>query len=353
VNVIMIARAVRRWRVGAGLAAACLAIAATVWPGAAQQTTPPNPPIWTVPEIGALPDDANGRLVRKGRDLVTATYAYIGPLVADPEKRYAGNSLACSDCHLNAGTKMFGLPIFGLFDVYPHYSARSGAGITIEDRVNQCMTRSMNGRPLSENAPEMTAIVAYLKFLSSGVAPGQTLPGLGSGHMPELGRAADPERGLQIYERGCGNCHGAEGAGFRQLYPAGNPGYLIPPLWGADSFNDGAGMNRLITAANFDHFNMPRGSDYLAPRLSVEEAWDVAAYVISQPRPHKSGLDKDFPDLLEKPVDTPYGPYADGFSEQQHKYGPFAPIRAELARLKAGMTGKQPPPQPAAPAGPR
>ena len=333
----------------AGLAAACLVVAMVAGPGAAQQITPPNPPIWTVPEIGALPDDANSRQVRKGRDLITATYAYIGPLVADPAKRYAGNSLACSNCHLNAGTKMFGLPIFGLFDMYPRYSARSGAEVTIEDRVNQCMTRSLNGRGLPENSAEMTAIVAYLKFLSSDVTPGETLPGLGSGHLPELDRAADPERGRQIYDRGCSNCHGAQGAGFRRLYPAGNPGYLIPPLWGADSFNDGAGMNRLINAANFVHFNMPRGIDYLAPWLSVEEAWDVAAYIVSQARPRKSGLDKDFPDLIEKPVDAPYGPYADGFSEQQHKYGPFAPIRAEVARLKAGTAGGQP----AASPGPR
>jgi len=110
---------------------------------------------------------------------------------------------------------------------------------------------------------------------------------------------------------------------------------MVPPLWGNDSFNDGAGMARLINAANFIHFNMPHGADYLHPQLSVEQAWDIAAYLISQPRPHKAGLDKDFPDLLEKPVDAPYGPYADGFSEQQHKYGPFAPIRAAIARLKA------------------
>jgi thiosulfate dehydrogenase len=322
--------------------AVCLVVAALGGPGAAQQTTPPNPPIWMVPEIGALPDDANGRLVRRGRDLITATYAYVGPLVADPAKRYAGNSLACSDCHLNAGTKMFGLPIFGLFGLYPRYSARAGAEVTIEDRVNQCMTRSMNGQGLPGDSPEMTAIIAYIRFLSSGVAPGRTLPGLGSGHLPELDRAADPERGRQVYARGCGDCHGAQGAGFRHLYPAGNPGYAIPPLWGADSFNNGAGMNRLITAAGFVHSNMPRGIDYLAPRLSVEEAWDVAAYIVSQPRPQKPGLDKDFPDLLEKPVDTPYGPYADGFSERQHKYGPFAPIRAEIARLKAETPARPP-----------
>jgi thiosulfate dehydrogenase len=49
---------------------------------------------------------------------------------------------------------------------------------------------------------------------------------------------------------------------------------------------------------------------------------------------------------LEKPVDAPYGPYADGFSEQQHKYGPFAPIRAALARLKAEKDAGATPPAP-------
>ena len=94
-------------------------------------------------------------------------------------------------------------------------------------------------------------------------------------------------------------------------------------------------MARLITAANFIHFNMPHGTYYLDPQLTVEEAWDVAAYLISLPRPHKQRLDRDFPDLLEKSVDTPYGPYADGFSQEQHMYGPFVPIREEIARLKA------------------
>jgi thiosulfate dehydrogenase len=98
-------------------------------------------------------------------------------------------------------------------------------------------------------------------------------------------------------------------------------------------------MNRLIAAANFVHTNMPAGTDYLAPRLAPDDAWDVAALMVSQPRSQKPGLDKDFPDLLSKPVDTPHGPYADSFGEQQHKYGPFAPIRAMLARLKAETAG--------------
>jgi thiosulfate dehydrogenase len=302
----------------------------------AQNAASPPGPAWTaVPDIGALPDDGNGRLVRRGRDLITATYAHIGPEVADPAKRFAGNNLACANCHLDAGTKMFGLPIFGLFAEFPRYSARAGAEITIEERLNSCMVRSMNGRALPVDAPEMAAIVAYIKFLSPGVPPGQTVPGLGAGHMAELDRAADPERGRRVYADNCVACHNTDGSGIRRSLPSTDLGYLMPPLWGSDSFNDGAGMSRLITAANFIHANMPNGADYLNPRLSLEDAWDVAAYVVSQPRPHKAGLDKDFPDLLEKPVDAPYGPYADGFGEQQHKYGPFAPIRAMLARLKA------------------
>jgi len=314
--------------------AAALLAAIAAAPAATQEAKAPASTIWTVPEIGALPDDSYGSLVRRGRDLITATYAQIGPEVPDRSKRYAGNNLACSNCHLHAGTKKFALPIFGLFEQFPKYSARSGAEITIEERIDSCMTRSMNGRALPVQSAEMQAIVGYVRFLSTGVPAGQEIPGLGAGHMPDLDRAADPGRGLAVYSRACAGCHGSDGAGVRRSLPTVDLGYMVPPLWGSDSFNDGAGMMRLITAANFVHFNMPHGADYLNPQLTVEEAWDVAAYMVSQPRPHRQGLDRDYPDLLDKPVDAAYGPYADGFTEQQHKYGPFAPIRAALARLK-------------------
>jgi thiosulfate dehydrogenase len=330
--------------VSISLAAAATGVAACIWfvggpdPFAARpsfaQSAPSNPQIWTVPEIGALPNDAYGRLVRRGRDLVAATYAYIGPEVADPAKRYAGNNLACGNCHLQAGTKKFGIALFGLYGDYPVYDTRSAGEVTLEDRLNSCMTRSMNGRPLPLTSPEMGALVAYVKFLSTGVPPGQRLPGLGVGKMPELDRAADPVRGQAGYASACVPCHNTDGSGIRRSLPTTDLGYMVPPLWGSDSFNDGAGMARLITAANFIHFNMPHGADYLNPQLTPEQAWDIAAYVVSQPRPHKAGLDKDFPDRLDKPVDVPYGPYADGFSEQQHEYGPFAPIRATIAKLK-------------------
>ena len=131
------------------------------------------------------------------------------------------------------------------------------------------MTRSMNGRALPAAAPEMNAMVAYIAFLSTGVPAGQRLPGLGVGRMPELDRAADPGRGQGLYANACAACHGTDGRGIRRSLPTTDLGYMMPPLWGSDSFNDGAGMARLITAANFIHFNMPHGADYLNPQLSA------------------------------------------------------------------------------------
>lgn len=305
-------------------------------PAAAEEKDKASPPVWPVPDVSALPDDTYGQLVRRGRELVTATYTYIGPHAANPDNRFAGNNLACGNCHLDAGTKKFGLPIYGLSPDFPRYSARTGSEITIEDRINSCMTRSMNGRPLPAPSPEMQALAAYVKFLSSGLTPGEQVPGHGAGTMPELDRAADPKRGKLVYARACLGCHNTNGSGVARSPQAMSLGYAVPPVWGRNSFNDGAGMARLITLANFLHSNMPHGADYLNPILSPAKAWDVAAYLESKARPHKSGLDHDFAsDLLDKPVDAAYGPYADTFPEKQHKYGPFAPIRAELARLKA------------------
>lgn len=190
----------------------------------------------------------------------------------------------------------------------------------------------------------MRAMVAYIEFLSLGVRPGETLTGYGAGRMPELDRAADPVRGAAVFTQNCASCHGQDGAGLRRSLPTTDLGYMVPPLWGPDSFNNSAGMNRLVTLANFAHDNMPNGTSYVMPRLSPEDAWDVAAFVVSQPRPVKANLDKDYPDLLQKPADTPYGPYVDGFSQVQHTYGPFKPIRDQIARLRAGAarTGRAP-----------
>jgi thiosulfate dehydrogenase len=326
-------------RLGLAVALAVATLATVVLPVAAQTPVNPTDPAWAAPDAGALPDDDAGRLIRRGRDLIAATYAHIGPDVTDRARRYAGNNLACQNCHLDAGRKKFALPLWAAKQEYPRYTARTGEPITLEQRVNECLTRSMNGRAMPVDAPDMQAFVAYIGFLAAGIPKAQQFSGLGAGQMHDLDRAADPARGRAVYARTCVPCHGSNGAGVPRTRGVLMLGYMVPPLWGPDSFNDGAGMARLSTAANFIHFNMPHGTSFEKPWLSEADAWDVAAYVISQKRPQKSGLAADFPDRLEKPVDTPYGPYADGFSEEQHKYGPFGPIRDAVARLKARQDG--------------
>jgi thiosulfate dehydrogenase len=304
------------------------------------QTAPPRPraPVvtWNIPNVDQLPDNEQGRLARYGRSLVTATYAHIGPNVSDTEKRFAGNNLACASCHLDAGLKKFGLLLVGAAADYPAYNKRTGNEATIEDRVNNCMMRSMNGRALPADSRELAALATYLKVLSTGISIGADVIGQGAGSMALLTRAADPERGQRVFARTCAaECHGTDGAGVRRGTASDALGYLVPPLWGSDSFNNGAGMARLFTIANFVHSNMPNGANWSQPLVSQDDAWDAGAYVVSQPRPRKADLAADFPDRLTKPADTPYGPYADGFSETQHTYGPFGPIETEDRRLRA------------------
>jgi cytochrome c len=171
--------------------------------------------ILTIVDTFKLPDDEWGKTVRYGRDLITKTYALIGPEVSEADRRYSDNNLACASCHLEVGTKQFGLPFQGVYVAFPNYRARSGTVGTIEDRINECMTRSMNGRTLPLDSPEMIAIVAYLKFLSTGRPVGAPTLGRGPGRMAELTRAADPLRGKTVYAQTCAACHGDGGKGQR------------------------------------------------------------------------------------------------------------------------------------------
>ncbi|WP_290979278.1 c-type cytochrome [Hyphomicrobium sp.] len=290
---------------------------------------------WTVPDINTLPDDTWGKTVRYGRDLINKTSTLIGPEVRDASKRFAGNNLDCQNCHVEGGAKEFGLPLVGVSAKFPSYFARTGRVGTLEDRIQGCMERSMNGKPLPIDGAEMTALVSYMKFLSTGRAIGSDTFGSDAGRIKELQRAADPVKGRTVYANTCAGCHGNDGQGQRNGAVGDAKGYLFPPLWGPDSFNDGAGMDKLINTANFVHSDMPEGTSWKNPVVSREDAWEVAAYVISQPRPAMANLDKDYPNRLEKPIDTPYGPYADTFSAEQHKYGPFGPIAAAIRALDA------------------
>jgi thiosulfate dehydrogenase len=203
---------------------------------------------------------------------------------------------------------------------------------TLESRINGCMERSMNGRALPSESREMRAFFAYMQWLSTGIPNGAKLVGAGTLRIKEPARKADLGHGAQVYFKTCVACHGANGLGQRAQTGAG---YQFPPLWGPDSYNNGAGMSRVLTTAAFAMHNMPFGTTFNAPVLKAEDAYDVAAYVNSHKRPEKANLEKDFPVRLQKPIDTPYGPYADDFSLEQHRFGPFGPIRAKVQELAA------------------
>jgi thiosulfate dehydrogenase len=326
----------RRPRAIAGAAltlAACLA-ASLPRAGAQQPSAPAAPPdaTWHVPDADTLPAGIWKDTVLYGRRLFVDTPSLLGPEAADAAMRYAGNNLSCQSCHLLAGTQKFALPMIGVYAAFPTYMPRENEVRTIEDRIQGCMERSMNGRAIPPDGREMKAMVSYLQFLSTGLTVGKAAEGRGTPALPLLDRAADAAKGRAVFAATCQVCHQADGQGLRRGKPGDAGGYLFPPLWGPDSFNDGAGMHRLIASANYIRANMPMGTNYRAPLLSVEDAWDVAAFVNSQPRPARPRLDLDYPDRSKKPVDAPFPPFADGFSLDQHRLGPFKPIVDALNR---------------------
>jgi thiosulfate dehydrogenase len=285
---------------------------------------------WTPPDIKTVGDDPFGKLVKRGYALLVDTANQMGPNVADSSKRFTGNNLNCQSCHLQGGTQPYAMPLVGLWGQFPQYRGREGDVILLEDRINGCMERSMNGHPLPRSSQEMTALLAYVRWLSNGVPVGTRPVGGGVLTFKEPARGADVNRGKQLFVQTCAACHESNGLGQRA---ATGLGYQFPPLRGPDSFNSGAGMAHLLTAAAFIRNNMPFGTTFAAPALSEEDAYDIAGYIVSADRPQAIDLAKDYPNRLQKPVDTSYGPYADGFSSAQHTLGPFGPIRARVKEL--------------------
>jgi len=277
---------------------------------------------WHAPDINSLPDDEQGKLIRYGRELIVNTSLFFGP-----KGKIASitNGMDCQNCHLDGGARNFGGCFSAVASTYPKFRERSGMTESIEFRVNDCLKRSLNGKPIDSSSKEMKAMVAYLKWIGKDVPQKTTPQGAGLETLKFLDRAADPEKGKQIFLTKCVSCHGENGQG---QFNHDSSFYLYPPLWGQNSYNVSAGLYRISRVASLVKNNMPYGqSSHDSPQLSDEQAWDVAAFIVSQQRPEKI-FEEDWPKIQTKPVDHPYGPYADGFSEKQHKYGPFPPIVA-------------------------
>jgi thiosulfate dehydrogenase len=283
--------------------------------------------IWQPPLLTALPPSGFTDTLRYGKELIAHTAAYLGP---EGSVAALTNGMNCQNCHLDAGTKPFGNNYAMVASTYPRYRPRSGTIESLEKRVNDCFERSLNGQPIDTNSYELKSMVAYIKWVGKDVQPGTHPAGAGMAELAFLARRAAHENGKLVYDQKCQTCHGANGEGLKL---PGQKEYQFPPLWGPDSYNEGAGLYRLSNFARYVHPNMPLGASFDDKVITAEEAWDLAAYVNAMPHPKKD-LSKDWPDISKKPIDHPFGPYADSFSEEQHKFGPFQPIKEFYAKIK-------------------
>lgn len=276
----------------------------------------------SAPDTSSIPDNPEGVMIRYGRELIFNTAKLIGP--NGSAGKYLGNKMNCTNCHLDGGTRPFGFNFFSTYSIYPQYRSRENAVLTIEQRVNNCIERPHNGIPLPLDSKEMVAFVSYIKWLGTDVPIGSKVSGSGGITLEYPERAADPVKGKAIYQRECVTCHLEDGSG---TWTSDSSTFTYPPLWGENSYQPGSSMFRIIKAAQFIKANMPFGTAFWdKPKLSDEEALDVAAYINSSEhfRPSKGGA--DYKDIRTKYVDYPFGPYDDPFSEAQHKLGPFQPI---------------------------
>ena len=292
--------------------------------------------LWQGPNADYAPANDTGDLIRYGRDLIAHTAAYLGPKGSVAQ---ITNGMNCQNCHLDAGNKIWGNNYGAVASTYPKFRERSGAEEDLYKRISDCMERSLDGQTLPPDSREMQAMMQYINWLGRDVPKNEVPNGAGIAALPYLDRAADPAKGKQVYVAKCASCHAPDGQG---VMAAEGKTYTYPPLWGPHSYNIGAGLYRISRFAGYVKYNMPFGATYQNAQLSDEECWDVAAFVNSQPHPDMD-ISADWPNLSGKPVDYPFGPFADGFSEKQHKYGPFEPIKKKIAEMKnqkADISGK-------------
>lgn len=224
---------------------------------------------FTPPPESEIPKNEYGETVLLGKALFTNTQQYA--------KNYVGNAMNCSNCHLDNGRKANSAPLWAAYVLYPAYRKKTGKVDTIQTRIQGCFMYSMNGRPPALDSKEMTALVTYHYWMAKGAPTGVKLPGQGFIKVPKPAQTPDLARGEAVYKNNCVICHGANGEGIKV-----NGQYAFPPLWGEESFNWGAGMHRVDTAAGFIKANMPYG---LGGTLSDQEAWDVALFMNSHQRP--------------------------------------------------------------------
>ncbi len=233
-------------------------------PVAASVKTP-----FVAPQFADIPDDDFGKMVRLGRDIFVDTQAHAG--------KYVGNGLNCGNCHLDAGRLADSAPLWGAIGRYPAFRKKNDMVNTYAERLQGCFEYSMDGTAPPADGDVIKALTAYSFWLAKGVPIGVDMPGAGFRKDFKAPQPPDYARGEKVFQASCAICHGSDGQGQKV---AGR--YVFPPLWGGDSFNWGAGMHNVDTAAAFIKYNMPLGR---GGTLTDQDAWDVAQFMDSHERP--------------------------------------------------------------------
>jgi thiosulfate dehydrogenase len=241
---------------------------------------PQSPDAFVPPPESAIPAGQFGDLVRLGRSIFDETPKYAG--------QYAENALSCRNCHLDRGRDALSSPMWAAYVHYPEYRKKDGVVNTLQMRIQGCFRYSQNGTAPPADGPELTALVTYFYWMASGLPVGVKPKAAGYPKLDPPKLTPSPERGAKVFASNCALCHGDNGLGRRS-----GGQQVFPPLWGPQSFNWGAGMHQVDRAAGFIKTSMPYGA---GGTLTDQEAWDVAAYVNSRPRPQ----DPRFSESVEK-----------------------------------------------------
>ena len=239
---------------------ALLLIAVTAMAAADPASPPPE---------SAIPAGPDGDAIRRGLDIITNTRQ------AAPE--YAGNHLRCANCHLDAGRTAGAAPLWAAYGNFPAFREKNGRINSFEKRVQDCFIYSINGKPPPLGGEVLLAISAYAGWLAQGQRIGVSPPARGFPAIAAPALPPDDARGRALFIEKCASCHGEDGQGLRDGDTVVNP-----PLWGANSYNWGAGMAQVDKAAAFIRANMPLGE---GGSLSVQQVWDIAWYIDGQVRP--------------------------------------------------------------------
>ena len=180
---------------------------------------------WYAVDIAKLGPGAENDLIRYGRDLIVNTPKHLGKNAVTPAMRYAGNDLACQNCHLNAGLQAFAAPFVSTFASFPMMV--DDQVLTLTRRINGCMRRSMNGKDLPPESREMEALIAYFKFVGKGTPEGVRIAGMGLKPIASPTEPPDARRGETVYAKllrklsqGGWSGRAAHAAGDRLYHPA-------------------------------------------------------------------------------------------------------------------------------------